>query len=256
MSRFNRPAFVAALLASALSFGAAAAEHAHWSYSENTGPTQWAALDPDNQLCETGRQQSPIALKKSESKRLRKNDIAIHYGVTKGQLINNGHTIQFNVIDPGNDNVVYKAGKYSLAQFHFHTPSEHHLNGKSYPMEMHLVNKDADSKITVVGVFIKEGAKNATLGRLWEQLPAPDAKTQETEIDLSALLPKVRNALLYTGSLTTPPCSEQVNWIVLEKPIEMSRQQIKAFQKLFHDNHRPLQPTNRREVLENAPSAS
>ncbi|MEJ8809696.1 carbonic anhydrase family protein [Variovorax ureilyticus] len=252
MARFHHPSLVAGLLVSALTLGASAAEHAHWSYRSGTGPAQWAALDPDNQLCKSGLQQSPIALKTRESKRLNEHDISIHYGLAKGQWVNNGHTIQFNVDGPASNTVAYKAGSYALAQLHFHTPSEHHLNGKSFPMEMHLVNKDASGKITVVGVFIRQGAKNAALAGLWEHLPAPDAAPKTGEVDLASLLPASRKAMVYGGSLTTPPCSEEVNWIVMEQPIEMSRQQIQAFQKLFRDNHRPVQRGHGRKVVEEA----
>jgi carbonic anhydrase len=120
----------------------------------------------------------------------------------------------------------------------------------AFPMEMHLVNKDANGKLTVVGLFINARAKNETLAPLWDKLPAPDAAPQDAEVDLTALLPKDRSALVYSGSLTTPPCSEDVNWIVLENPIEMSPQQIEAFRKLLHENNRPIQPTNGRRLLQ------
>jgi carbonic anhydrase len=255
MPCLQRPSSVAAaLLALTLSLGAHAEEHAHWSYSEHagTGPSRWGTLDPDNRLCKTGLQQSPIALHSRHAVRLADRDVALHFGAAKGELVNNGHTIQFNVADSPANTVAYKDDSYALAQFHFHTPSEHRLDGKPFPMEMHLVNKDASGKLTVVGVFIKQGAKNEALARLWDQLPAPDAAPKAGEVDLAALLPASHKAMLYAGSLTTPPCSEEVNWIVMEQPIEMSRQQIQAFQKLFRDNHRPIQPDHGRKVVEEA----
>jgi len=248
MTRFHLAIVVTGLLVSALSFGAHGAGPGHWSYDGDTGPAQWADLHPDNHLCMAGLQQSPISLGKSDSTRPGESDFAIGYGIAKGQLVNNGHTIQFNLSSSAGNRVTLQTGTYALAQFHFHTPSEHHLDGESYPMEMHLVNKDAAGKITVVGVLIEEGTKNETLGTLWQALPAPDATTPEMEIDVAALLPKSHDALHYAGSLTTPPCSEEVNWIVLEHPIEMSRQQIDAFKTLFRDNRRPIQPTNGRKV--------
>lgn len=253
MSCFQRPASItAALLALTFSLRAHAEEHAHWSYNDHagTGPAHWGALDRDSRLCKTGLQQSPIALYTRSAKRLSDREIALHFGTAKGELVNNGHTIQFNVADATTNAVAYKGVSYALAQFHFHTPSEHRLDGKSFPMEMHLVNKDASGKITVVGVFIKQGRKNAALPGLWDQLPAPNAAPKAGEVDLAALLPASHKAMVYAGSLTTPPCSEEVNWIVMEQPIEMSRQQIQAFQKLFRDNHRPLQKEHGRKVLE------
>jgi len=254
MLRFQRPPFVAALLALTLSLGAYAEEHAHWSYNDSagTGPSRWGALNPDNRLCKVGLQQSPIALHARNATHLTDRDVALHFGGAKGELVNNGHTIQFNVADAAANTVSYKTGTYALSQFHFHTPSEHHLDGKSFPMEMHLVNKDASGKITVVGVFIKQGAKNQALASLWDQLPARDAAPKSGEVDLAALLPVSHKALLYAGSLTTPPCSEEVNWIVMEQPIEMSRQQIQAFQKLYRNNHRPIQRNHGRKVAEEA----
>ena len=255
MPCFARPSSVAAaLLALAFCLGAYAQEHAHWSYNDHagTGPSHWGALNQENQLCKTGLQQSPIALQTRNARRLSERDIALHFGTANGELVNNGHTIQFNVADAAANSVAYKGVSYALAQFHFHTPSEHRLNGKSFPMEMHLVNKDANGKITVVGLFVKQGAKNEALARLWDRLPAPDAAPKGGEVDLASLLPASRKAMVYAGSLTTPPCSEEVNWIVMEQPIEMSRQQIQAFQKLFRDNHRPLQREHRRKVVEEA----
>lgn len=249
MHRFHRTA-LAALLALGASLGAQAAEHAHWSYNAGTGPEEWAALDPDNQLCKNGLAQSPIELSTRKATPLAAHDIAFHFGKAKGQLVNNGHTIQFNVADAVSNQVAYKTGSYALAQFHFHTPSEHHLDRKDFPIEMHLVAKDAAGKITVVGVFVKQGAKNQALARVWQDLPAPDAAAKDGEVDIAALLPASHKALLYTGSLTTPPCSEQVNWVVMEQPIEMSRAQIRAFQKRFQDNHRPIQPDHGRPVIE------
>jgi carbonic anhydrase len=249
MLKLHRPV-TAGLIALMFSFGASATEARHWSYGHDTGPDKWAALDPDNKLCKIGQQQSPIALQTGKSTRLAEHDFDIRFGKAKGQLTNNGHTIQFNLDSAADNTVTLKNATYNLAQFHFHTPSEHRLDGKSFPMEMHLVSKDADGKLTVVGVFIKAGAKNEALAKLWSKLPTPNASLQATEVDLATLLPAKRSALVYAGSLTTPPCSEDVNWIVLEQPIQMSQQQINAFRKHFTDNHRPIQRSHERKVME------
>ncbi|MBS0340981.1 MAG: carbonic anhydrase family protein [Proteobacteria bacterium] len=254
MPRFQR-AYVAILAAWTLSLGALAEEKpAHWSYNERagSGPSHWGALDSDNRLCKTGLQQSPIALHTREAQRLAERDVTLHFGSAKGELVNNGHTIQFNVADAAANAVTYKGDNYALTQFHFHTPSEHHLNGKTFPMEMHLVNKDSSGRLTVVGVFIKQGSKNDALARLWDRLSALDTAQKAEEVDLGALMPASHEALLYAGSLTTPPCSEDVNWIVMVQPIEMSGQQIQAFQKLFRNNHRPIQRDHGRRVVEEA----
>ncbi|MGJ7508131.1 carbonic anhydrase [Variovorax sp. GT1P44] len=249
MSNFKRLA-VAGLLAFGFGSAAIAAEHAHWSYSGKTGPKEWAALSEENKLCANGLQQSPIALQTRKASHLADRDVAIRFGKTAGNLLNNGHTIQMDVADSAHNAVAFKGTDFHVAQFHFHAPSEHHLDGKSFPMELHLVTKDSSGKIAVVAVLIKAGKKNAALAPLFDQLPPSEGASRDVEVDLAALLPSGRKALIYTGSLTTPPCSESVSWVVMEQPIAMSRAQIGAFHKLFHDNHRRIQPINQREVVE------
>ena len=222
----------------------------HWSYEGKADPTHWADGVPENAACRSGQRQSPIALSETSATHVASKDFALHYKPGSVALLNNGHTIQANVGD-ADDTVSYKGEIYKLDQFHFHTPSEHTFNGKSYPMEMHLVNKSEAGKITVVGIFIMEGKENPVLEPVFADLPARQASAgRQVQVDIAGLLPNDRKALVYSGSLTTPPCSEQVNWIVLEQPIEMSKQQIAAFKAIFHDNHRPLQNLNHREISE------
>lgn len=249
MSHFNRLA-TAGLVAFGFTSAAFASASEHWSYGGHTGPGEWAALAEENRLCGIGQRQSPIDLRGSKAAPLADHDVAIRFGKATGKLLNNGHTIQMDVNESDGNAVTFKARDYPLAQFHFHTPSEHRLDGKSFPMEMHLVGKGDRGKLTVVGVFIKAGSQNHALAPLFANLPASNDAPRDAQIDLDALLPKGRKALLYTGSLTTPPCTESVNWVVLKEPIEMSRNQINAFRKLFRDNHRPIQPANGRMVVE------
>lgn len=252
MTSFLRPA-LAGLFAVALCTHASALEHAHWSYAGNTGPAEWAALAPDNALCKTGQQQSPVDLQAAKARTLDLHDATLRYGRVAGRLNNNGHTLELDATGESANTVVFKGTDYRLAQFHFHTPSEHHLDGRAFPMEMHLVNKSAGGAIAVVGVLIKAGRKNEALAPVFARPPKAGADGHDLEIDLAALLLANRKAVLYAGSLTTPPCSEQVQWMVLEQPIEMSQAQIAAFRRLFPDNHRPLQHLNGREpVVENA----
>ena len=189
-------------------------------------------------------------MSEASATRVASKDFTIDYEPGSVALRNNGHTIQANV-DDANDTVTYKGEVYKLDQFHFHTPSEHTFDGKSYPMELHLVNKSSNGKITVVGILIMEGKENPALEPVFADLPAHQTSAgRQAQVDITALLPNDRKALVYAGSLTTPPCSEPVNWIVLEQPIEMSREQIAAFKAIFHDNHRPLQKLNHRDVSE------
>lgn len=250
MKKLLRTAIAGSLLATAMTSAFSNETGVHWSYQGKTDPTHWADGVPANATCRSGLRQSPIALSEASAQRVASKDFAIHYEAGSVTLLNNGHTVQANVSD-ANDTVTFKGESYKLDQFHFHTPSEHTLDGKSYPMELHLVNKNSAGKITVVGVLIKEGEENPALQPVFADLPArPDSSEKQARVDLAALLPNDTKALVYTGSLTTPPCSEPVNWIVLEQPITMSKQQISAFQAIFHDNHRPLQKLNQRQVSE------
>ena len=142
--------------------------------------------------------------------------------------------------------------EYKLAQFHFHTPSEHQLNGQYYDLEIHFVHKDESGNLAVLGVMIQEGRENETLEVIWNSLPKEASKKDVSEkylIHLPALLPQNQMSFHYDGSLTTPPCTEEVRWIVFEQPIEMSKEQIKAFQQIYTNNHRPIQPLNEREII-------
>lgn len=249
MLNLSRPA-LAGLFAFSLCTAVSALEHAHWSYGGKTGPAEWAALAPDNVACKTGQQQSPVDLPAGKGKALAQHDAEIRYGKAAGRLVNNGHTLELDLEGSADNQVVYQGVEHRLAQFHFHAPSEHRLDGRAFPMEMHLVNKSADGAITVVGVMIKAGHKNEALAPVFAKPPKAGGAGRALEIDLAAVLPVVRKALLYTGSLTTPPCTERVHWVVLERPIEMSRAQIDAFRRLFSDNHRPIHPLNGREPVE------
>lgn len=229
------------------------AHKAHWSYEGETGPEHWGDLAPDYTACTNGKEQSPINIETSrviEDKKIA--DPVINYRPTEFSLSNNGHTIQGNPLTNDNSmNVDQK--EYKLAQFHFHAPSEHQFNGKNFDMEIHFVNQNANSQIAVLGLMIKEGASNPYLEKAWNVIPTEETTeaVKLTEpIDLMNLLPKDIDSFRYNGSLTTPPCSEAVKWIVLEEPIEMSKEQIDQFRKIFPDNHRPVQSLNEREVKE------
>lgn len=225
-----------------------------WSYKGETGPHHWGELDATNKSCADGREQSPINLEFSQLIADEKNirNIQIQYEPTPFTIINNGHTVQANAAKDSN-HIVIEGNKYQLAQFHFHTPSEHQFNGVNFDMELHFVHKNAKGEIVVLGVMIKEGKENEPLASIWDILPKE--KTSEDQllkgrVDLDAILPQTQTSFHYNGSLTTPPCTEEVKWIIFKQPIEMSKEQIKAFQQIFPDNHRPVQPLNERTVLE------
>ena len=232
----------------------ASTEQMEWSYDDGTGPEYWGELNDENLACVNGEEQSPINLEFSQvkvDKKLTENQI--NYEPTNFTLINNGHTVQANSTTENNSMIV-EGNEYKLLQFHFHTPSEHQFNGQSYEMELHLVHSDKNGNLAVLGLMIQEGKENEIMAALWNELPAEkteEANTEDYLIDLQALLPENQISFHYAGSLTTPPCTEEVKWIVFEQPIEMSKEQIQAFQHIFPDNHRPVQPLNDREVNKN-----
>ncbi|WP_307893507.1 carbonic anhydrase [Bacillus swezeyi] len=227
-------------------------EEVHWSYEEEAGPEHWGELKQANSACINGSEQSPIHIDVSQVKTDRHLDnIQIQYESAPFTLVNNGHTIQANA-RAKSSSIFIEGHQYKLVQFHFHTPSEHQLNGKSYAMELHLVHKDENGKIAVLGVMIQEGKENQQLASIWDVLPKKETVKDislNEQVDLQRLLPQEKTAFHYNGSLTTPPCTEKVKWYIFEQSIEMSKKQIQAFQQIFPDNHRPVQPLNKRNVL-------
>jgi carbonic anhydrase len=224
-----------------------------WSYEGETGPEHWGELDKTNSVCVNGSEQSPINIEFSQVKTDKKvENIQIQYEPTPFTLVNNGHTVQANATTESN-RILVEGNEYKLAQFHFHTPSEHQFNGQNYDMELHLVHKDTNGKIAVLGVMIQEGKENEKLASVWDVLPkeetAEDISVKE-RVDLQGILPQQQTSFHYNGSLTTPPCTEEVKWVIFEQPIEMSKEQIQAFRKIFPDNHRPVQPLNDSELFE------
>ncbi|SDH88020.1 carbonic anhydrase [Alteribacillus bidgolensis] len=226
-----------------------------WSYKGDTGPEHWGDLDPDYAACVDGSEQSPINIEFSQVTEDDQNieSMKIDYNPASFTLVNNGHTVQAE--SPSEMNrLVIDENEYELSQFHFHTPSEHQFNGEKYDMELHLVHEDKNGKLAVIGVMLQEGEEHEELSEAWENLPASEnAKdiAMDEPIDLQALLPEDQNSFHYNGSLTTPPCTEEVHWIIFEQPMEMSNEQIQGFQQIFPDNHRPVQERNDREILKN-----
>ncbi|MGM9950179.1 MAG: carbonic anhydrase [Lysinibacillus sp.] len=225
-----------------------------WSYTGDEGPEFWGTLDPSYAVCVDGSEQSPINIELPAVKTSGMiESVDTHYEPSSFSIINNGHTIQANTVSE-NNKMVLEGAEYRLVQFHFHTPSEHEFNGEQYAMELHLVHQDENGKLAVLGVMIQEGEINNNLQAIWDMLPGEKTEEEiamDAPLDLGALLPEDQAFFHYNGSLTTPPCTEDVEWVVFEQPIEMSKEQIEAFQQIFPDNHRPVQPINAREVVNN-----
>jgi carbonic anhydrase len=221
---------------------------AHWGYIGHASPEYWGELSPEYQLCSNGKNQAPIDLHAMIEAELKPLSIAYKAGGVA--VLNNGHTIQINY-EPGStldvDDHVFE-----LKQFHFHTPSENTIEGESFPMEMHLVHLDEAGNIAVVGVMFSEGTPNAELAKAWSVMPkqADQQAVPGETLDAAALLPKNRDYYRFNGSLTTPPCTEGVTWIVLQEPVMVSAEQVETFAHVMHHpNNRPVQSVNARPVL-------
>jgi carbonic anhydrase len=230
----------------AASAGAAEKGGSKWSYEGANGPETWGQNNPAFAACATGAQQSPVDLRNSVAAGL--EEIEIFWRPLRLDILNNGHTIQVNA-QPGGF-MVLEGTRYDLLQFHFHHPSEHTVYGEQYPMEVHFVHKAADGKLGVLGAFIAEGAENATINTIWKNVAVAGGSSRVNQfIEPDTLLPDDRSYFRYAGSLTTPPCSEVVDWAVLTQPITASPGQIEAFANLYPMNARPIQSLNRRFVL-------
>ena len=230
-------------------------EQAEWGYGVENGPAVWGQLSPEYALCAVGTHQSPIDLVNPTSAAL--PAIAFNYQPTALRIQNNGHTI---VVASLPENwIEVDSTRYELLQFHFHAPSEHTVAGQSFAMEMHLVHQNKDGALAVIGVLIERGKEHAAFNPLWAHLPSTPGAVQQIEqvaVDAGDLLPSARSYYRYDGSLTTPPCSEGVQWFVLTTPIALSEAQVAAFAAIVHGNNRPVQPLNGRQLLADAPSAS
>jgi carbonic anhydrase len=229
----------------------------HWGYGEDDGPAVWGSLSPAWQVCAEGRTQSPVDLAVADEKE--PGDAAFGYPPASLEIVrrehavdvlNNGHTIQVNYAE---GNTIEIGGtSFALVQYHFHAPSEHTVAGRHFPMEMHLVHKSAQGELAVVGVLIEEGVHNTAFEPVWKHLPDEPGKRNHVErvaVDVGELLPADRRTYRYPGSLTTPPCSEGVRWLVFVEPLAVSKEQIAAFRAIVHDNNRPVQSLEGRKVL-------
>jgi carbonic anhydrase len=232
----------------------------HWDYGTEAGPANWSKLSLQYAACGEGKSQSPIDIVTPGAGQLGKMRnsykpaaLQIVHRTHTAEYLNNGHTIQVNYSQA--DSLVVDDMSFVLLQYHFHSPSEHTVQGRHAPMEMHLVHKSADGKLAVVAVFIEEGKANRGFDPIWKNLPTRKDVVQRLDsvkVDVNQLLPKETTSYRYDGSLTTPPCSEGVRWFVMTQPIQMSKEQIEAFQAIIHDNNRPVQPLNGRTVLTDA----
>ena len=221
----------------------------HWSYDGASGPEHWGDLDASFEACKLGHRQSPIDIPAATIKAAKLDPIRFEYRPAPLRVVDNGHTVMATYA-PGSV-IRIGAAEYELQQFHLHHPAEERIDGKSFPLDVHLVHRDRQGKLAVVAVLFREGAANPSLETVLGRLPSKkneEALPSGVVVDASALLPAEASYLTFPGSLTTPPCSEGVTWYVLRTPVTASAEQIAAFAKRYPHNARPVQPVEGRDI--------
>ena len=226
----------------------AASLHKHWSYDGETGPAHWAKMRPDYAACATGKRQSPIDIR--DGVRVNLEAIRFEYKPMQFRIVDNGHTVQVNLGEGSSLTVMGK--RYALLQFHFHRPSEERVNGRSYDMSVHLVHRNDEGQLAVVAVLLDKGADHPLIQTLLNNLPLEQdiEMAPEEAIDPTRLLPENRAYWTYMGSLTTPPCTEGVLWMVLKQSVQVASEQVAIFSRVFRNNSRPVQAANGRLIKE------
>jgi len=226
--------------------GAAHRDGSHWSYDGEAGPQAWGRLKPEFAKCASGTRQSPIDIR--DGIRVDLEPVQFDYKPSAFGVLDNGHTVQVNVA-PGNS-IEVMGRRFELVQFHFHRPAEERIDGKSFDMVAHLVHKDVDGRPAVVAVLLERGAAHPLVQSVWNNLPLEkgDEVSARGLLDLNQLLPKDTRYFTYMGSLTTPPCSEGVLWMVMQQPVSVSPEQIDVFARLYPMNARPLQQASGRLI--------
>ena len=229
----------------------------HWGYEGDIGPEHWADLSPDFAMCRDGAEQSPIDLAGATEvegaaleRRLGETVLNLEQRARVMDIVDNGHTIQVtNDVPMALD---MDGVHYELVQFHFHAPSEHTIDGEHAPLEVHFVHKSAAGELAVIGILVEEGEHDVLWDPIIGSLPEGpgDARHLEgLELDMRELRPLPKRYYRYRGSLTTPPCSEGVEWIVMAEKRQISPEQMGAMVAHLHDNNRPVQPLGDRELL-------
>ncbi len=217
-----------------------------WSYSGDLGPSHWAELSMDYAACGEGVEQSPVDFAGAMPSLL--PALEVDYHPTPLVLTNNGHTIEVEYLEGSSLSLAGES--WEVTQFHFHSSSEHTIQGNAAPMELHIVHRDPTGARAVLGTFIEIGEHNEILAPVFDHLPSAGTtnEIEGVEINIGDALPPHLSAWRYDGSLTTPPCDEGVRWFVLGTPIIMSASQVGAFTDFFHNNARPTQLLNDRSI--------
>ena len=221
---------------------------AHWDYAGENNPEGWAQLKPEYAKCATGKRQSPIDIR--DGIRVDLDPVAVDYKPGGFRVIDNGHTVQVNVA--AGNSIEVGGRRYDLIQFHFHRPSEERVNGRQFDMVVHLVHRDLEGRLAVIAVLLERGNTLQAIQSVWNNLPLEKGEetVSRTLLDPVDLLPLERSYFTYMGSLTTPPCSEGVLWLVMKKPMPISAEQIGIFARLYPMNARPIQAASGRLIKE------
>jgi carbonic anhydrase len=224
----------------------------HWGYTGHIAPQYWGDINPKFAMCKQGVNQSPIDITPEVTVSTKDlNPIGFNYSADAINVLNNGHSIQVNV--DAYSSIDIDGEHYTLKQFHFHTPSENEIDGRSFPLEAHFVHASADGKLAVIGVLFELGKPNKALQTIWDAMPKDAGQTNELKLSsqtIDTLLPKNKDYYYFNGSLTTPPCSEGVKWMVMKNYLTISKEQVQMFLDVMkHPNNRPTMPLNARKVL-------
>ena len=220
----------------------------HWSYEGDSGPANWSKINVDWAKCGNGSRQSPIDIR--DGMKVELEQISFDYHPSSFNVVDNGHTVQVGV--SGGNYITVQNRMFELQQFHFHRPSEERINGKAFEMVVHLVHRDAEGRLAVLALLLERGAPQATIQTVWNNLPLEKFETMQPTIllDPAEMLPARRDYYTYMGSMTEPPCSEGVLWMVMKQPVQASPAQMALFSRLYPLNARPIQPTNGRIIKE------
>ena len=219
-----------------------------WDYSGDGGPERWSTLKPENAVCASGSRQSPIDIR--DGIKVQLDPVQFEYQPSGFRVVDTGYTVQVNVA--AGNTIQVMGRRYELVGFNFRRPSEERINGRGYDMGVHMVHKDMEGRLAVVAVLLTRGAAQPVIQSVWNNLPLERNREVEAAslIDPAKLLPDDPRYITYMGSLTTPPCTEGVLWIVMKTPVQVSAEQIAIFSRLYSMNARPGQPANGRLVKE------
>jgi carbonic anhydrase len=220
-----------------------------WSYSGVQGPERWAQLRPEYATCGSGKRQSPIDIR--DGIKVTLDPIQFDYRATPFKVLDTGRTVQARL--EGGNSITIHGRRYDLQRIEFHRPSEERINGRQFEMSAHLVHRDAEGRTAVVAVLMDQGDQgegHPMVQLVWNSLPLEKHIDQASSvpIDMARMLPEQKHYLTYMGSLTAPPCTEGVLWMVLKQPITLSREQISVFSRLYPMNARPVQNTSGRLI--------